>query len=172
MRPTGWRRCTADADSDLRIPCPSLDGLFCVSGSRAPYLSKDIASGALTMSALGRGQSGFAAVDAITALAILATTIALSISALSVGRRAAMSAAETEQAQTSMLALLDQSVPAEGVSSGSLSDFDWSIAATPTERSLTPVSVCRVDVSLRSRISGRRYRFFSHKVCSAPVSAP
>lgn len=103
--------------------------------------------------------------DALTALAILATTIALSLPALSVARRAAEASAEARAAKTALTAILNQTPRAPGSYTGVLAHFDWSLLVNQETGTSLPVRLCRQEASLRSRTSGRRYVFESRSTC-------
>lgn len=110
-------------------------------------------------------ESGFAAVDALTALAILATTITLSIVALSVARRAEQSASLGRAARTTIQVLLAEPTRPPGLYSGSSSDFDWTLQVEQETGSASPVQLCAQKISLRSRAGGKLYTAQSRRPC-------
>ena len=69
--------------------------------------------------------SGFAAVDALVALMILAITITLSLRAVETAKRAATSADEMRQATQVMRGLLEAPLAKRGVQTGQTAAFDW-----------------------------------------------
>ncbi|MDO8297668.1 MAG: hypothetical protein Q7T19_14655 [Caulobacter sp.] len=121
----------------------------------------------------GRENSaGFAAVDALTALAILATTIALSIVALSVARRAAAAAAEATTARTTLLMILNDPPRPAGIYAGASSAFDWMLQVRAESPPSAPVRICTEHASLRARTSGRRYDLETGRPCAPERPLP
>jgi hypothetical protein len=121
--------------------------------------------------AIPEREAGFAAVDALTALAILATTIALSISALSVARRASVAASETNAARTTLLQVLGDAPRLPGVYSGTIGAFDWSLRIHEETPPNSPARLCRQRASLHGRVSGRSYADESRAPCGQTPAA-
>lgn len=117
------------------------------------------------------GGAGFAAVDALTALAILATTIALSIGALSVAKRAAAAAQEATLARATLLMVLSDPSRPVGVYSGASGAFDWTLEVRAESPPSTPIQVCAEQAIVRARKDGRRYDLETRRPC-APVRPP
>ena len=117
-------------------------------------------------------ENGFAAVDALTALAILATTITLSIVALSVARRAEQSASEASAARTTLRFLLTEPARPPGLYSGSNPDFDWTLQVDQEAGGVSPVQLCAQKISLRSRGGGKLYAVQSRRPCPPDVPGP
>ena len=117
-------------------------------------------------------EAGFAAVDALTALAILATTITLSIVALSVARRAEQSASQAAAARTTMQLLLAEPARPPGLYSGSNPAFDWTLQVDQEAGSVSPVQLCAHKISLRSRAGGKLYAVQSRRPCPPDVPQP
>ena len=121
-----------------------------------------------------RGTRGFAAVDALVALTILATMIGLSFEALLSSRRVALDAAEIQRAELLLRYLL---VRAHGLGSdetGSLSGFDWRIQTTylPAETGRPALTLCRRWAGATNVRTGRRYVLATVDFCSRPEKAP
>lgn len=119
---------------------------------------------------MGDGRSGvedgFAAVDALTALVILSTTITLSIGALSVARRAERAASEAATARSTLQFLLAEPVRTVGMYSGSNLAFDWTLQVDAEGAASAPVRVCVQRLSARSRASGKTYGIESRRPCA------
>lgn len=118
-------------------------------------------------------ESGFAAVDALVALVILATTITLAIGAVTTGRRASSLAGETRAADGLMTALLNDAVRQPGSYRGQTRRFDWRlrVAVLPAE---PPLRLCRSTVEVRGRTTRRRFVLAGDDFCPPPpkVEAP
>jgi hypothetical protein len=113
---------------------------------------------------------GFAAVDALVALTILAATIALSLQAAAAAQRVAASAQEIRKANT-LLRYLIQSVPAGG--QGRSETFLWDVELAPlgTERDGSAVQLCRHSATARDQRSGRRYTLATLAICPARLGS-
>lgn len=74
------------------------------------------------------GQAGFAVVDAMIALAILSSTIVLSLVAIQTAHSASRVVSETRRARVELQYLLDNAPRALGVQSGRAGGFDWRVA--------------------------------------------
>lgn len=109
---------------------------------------------------------GFAAVDALVALTIFATTIALVLQGAHTARRLADVAAEMRQATVLGQYLLETAPKTPGVSSGRSDGFVWKadVAASPAP-GLAQVELCRRSVELTGAASGRRYAFSTADIC-------
>jgi hypothetical protein len=109
---------------------------------------------------------GFAAVDALVALTIFATTIALVLQGAHTARRLAEAAAETRQATALGQYLLGTAPKAPGVSSGRSDGFVWkvNVAASPAP-GLAQVALCHRSIELTGAASGRRYAFSTADIC-------
>ena len=105
----------------------------------------------------GDAEAGFAAVDALVALTILAMTIALALQAMQTARRMAGAALEARSA-TAVLQWLLQSDPDEiGARSGSANGFAWraELALNPSDPQAPAVRTCTRSASV-ARVGGRR----------------
>lgn len=111
--------------------------------------------------------AGFAAVDALMALTILAITIAFAINAVGVGQRAARTASETRNAQALMSALLNAPIRQPGVHRGASSGFDWTVTVTPRSGHMSPI-LCDTKVEVAGRTSRRTYQLSTAEICPRP----
>jgi hypothetical protein len=113
---------------------------------------------------------GFAAVDALVALTILAATIALSLEAAASATHAAASASEVREADTLLRYLLQSHQGDEG---GRSDRFAWRVEVTP----LGPVKaggtfqLCKHAAQARDQRSGRRYTLATLVACPAEGAA-
>ena len=137
--------------------------------SRYQIAQSNLACGAGLLAAgpSSGGDSGYASVDALVALTILASTLILSFSAMAVTQRLAATALENRRANT-MLSYLAQSAPVVvGASSGQDRQFDWRIDVTRAV-DVTPKAppTCAVLVHLVGRSTHRRYALSSLQLCA------
>lgn len=110
------------------------------------------------------GREGFAAIDALMALAILAITIALGVGGVSVARRTAQVAAETRAARVQLVALLNGPLRQPGRYSGRSRDFDWIVQVTMAPGATTQ-RLCRSTAEVRGRTSRRRFDLTIDEIC-------
>lgn len=108
--------------------------------------------------------AGFAAIDALMALTILATTIAFAINAVSVGQRAARAASETRQAQALMEALLDAPIRQPGTYHGKSSGLAWTVNVTPRLPNTSPL-LCDTKVEVAGRRAQQTYQLATAETC-------
>jgi hypothetical protein len=111
--------------------------------------------------------AGFAAVDALVALMILAATITLSLRAVETARRAALGADEMRQATQMLRGLLDTPVAPPGALAGQTPVFLWRVetragAAIPGAAGAT---ICARAASVTSRRDGRRFALDGAEIC-------
>jgi hypothetical protein len=113
-------------------------------------------------------EAGFAAVDAIVALAILSLTLAFATAAATTAVKASRRAAETRRAE----ALLDHeiAIAEEGAHSGVMGGFAWSSMedVLDNEAGKSAIRMCRVTASARSGSSGRLYSLVTYRACPVP----
>ncbi len=108
---------------------------------------------------------GFAAVDALMALLILATSLALGLTAVEQGVKLAKRA-ETFEAAKMLAATLQATYPAptpeaNGVAHG----FNWSVAWRQESNDVPPPRLCWQDVALVSESDARRFHFSRAMFC-------
>lgn len=117
--------------------------------------------------------SGFAAVDALVALMILATAIVLSLQSVETARRAARAASETREATTLMRYLLDATPRDLGVLRGHAARFDWTVE-TRRVAGATAVPggrICRRSVALMESNNTRHFSLSTAEICPPDPSA-
>ena len=113
-----------------------------------------------------RDESGFAAVDAMVALAILATTVVLSLAAVHNAGVIAAAAAETHRAEGELRYLLVAAPRAVGEVSGQDGGFSWRVRMEPdfgSRRGNT--QICERTATARSQASGRTYALATAEMC-------
>lgn len=112
--------------------------------------------------------AGFAAVDALVALTILTSTIALTLGATQVARRAATSALETRRADDLLQYVLLSSPRRVGSLTGQAEGFDWrletQISAISAGAAAPPI--CTRAAEARASRSGRRYHLATAEICA------
>ena len=116
---------------------------------------------------LADGAHGFAAVDALVALTILASTLALGLEALISTRRVAFSASETRQAQVLLEHLVARETRSGLSEAGSLAGVNWrtSTSYLPADPGAWGLSLCRRLAQATSARSGRRYTLATAGFC-------
>lgn len=117
----------------------------------------------------GASSDGFVAIDAMVALAILASITVLSIAAAQTARRVAIATAEIRHATDQLQFLLDTSPRVIGTLVGQSGGFDWRIDTQAVAQSgASGAQMCNRIAQLRSAFSGRSYRFSTAEVCPTP----
>jgi len=107
------------------------------------------------------------------ALAILSSTIILSLAAIQEARGASLAGAEARRARVEMQYLLDTASPVEGLRSGRAGGFDWRLDTRATgPGSLSGAQICSLTAQLASLSSGRRYRLATTEICAPPPATP
>lgn len=108
--------------------------------------------------------AGYAAVDALVALSILAAVVALSIELGASALRMSRAAAETRDAQSALrsIALLPTSSPTVGL----VGNFEYVLWSSRERLGL--LAICHQRIELRSKATGRRYARTAHAICSVP----
>lgn len=109
-------------------------------------------------------EAGYAAVDALTALMILTTTIALALTATAQARRVAVAAQETQRAQA-MLAYLFEAVDSQGARNGRMDGFAWRMDIAPMSSGGEGPSLCRRSLEVRALASRRAYTAMTVSPC-------
>jgi hypothetical protein len=110
---------------------------------------------------------GFAAVDALVALSILATTIILALSAAQTARQTAVAASEMRRAEDLLRYLVDTAPWTMGRTSGHTTAFAWRIDTEPTGTvaPTSSVQICSRSAQLRGVLTGRSYRIDTAAIC-------
>lgn len=129
-------------------------------------IEKLCAPAVATPSRSGRAQAdaGFAAVDALVALSIIAVAMVLSFEALTQASRAASAALEVRRAETLLRNVLEAAPRTYDTSGGASGGFTWRVdtQATGAER---PIAICRRAAALRHVASGRGYEASTLETC-------
>lgn len=116
------------------------------------------------------GEAGYAAVDALVALTIFATTIVFAIVALHAADRGAAAALEARQAREVLSGVVDQATAAVGVTDGAGTRFSWRLTVHDPVMSAGAISICEQEAVATAKASGRKYRLVSGRICGAAAS--
>lgn len=109
---------------------------------------------------------GFAAIDAMVALAILATVVALCLVAGHTAVRLSAAAAETRQAEGELRYLLAAAPRGIGAVSGRGAGFDWQVVTRSVMQSAQgTIRVCERTAVVRSLATQRGYRIGADEAC-------
>lgn len=119
-----------------------------------------------------KDDEGFAAVDALTALVILSTTIVLSIGALSSARKIQRAAAEASAARTVLQLVVTEVPRPPGGYSGVSGGFDWTLQVSEETAPSAPVRLCVQKVTVQSRHGRRSYDLESRRPCPSDLRQP
>lgn len=113
----------------------------------------------------GRGQDGFAAVDALVAVTILSSSLALSLMAAQIGGRASRSAAETRDAEMLLRDRLESTAGRSGVWTGRDRGLDWRIEAQASGANPARQAAPCVRAASAKAANGRTYRIVTVDTC-------
>lgn len=113
----------------------------------------------------GKGDAGYAAVDALVALTILATTISFSLVALHVAARSAAAAVEVQQARAELAGLLERAATKSGLNRDASAHFTWTLDVRGPAAPAGGVALCEQEARVRANASGRLYRMSSAALC-------
>ena len=109
---------------------------------------------------------GFASIDALVALTLLALTLSLSLAAVATARNGADRAAERQRAIGLMKAVAETAQAEAGARQGQAGDLAWSLkieAMAPPEH--VRLNLCRISVQAASLRGGRRYQLSTIRPC-------
>lgn len=115
----------------------------------------------------GEGQGGFAAVDALVAVTILSSSLALSLMAVQIAARASRAAGETHDAELLLRDILERTAGQAGVWRGRDQGLDWSAETQISHTSTSPgrrAEPC-LRVAQARGTSGRAYRIATADIC-------
>jgi hypothetical protein len=129
-------------------------------------------AGLARMQPSGEGSSdGYAAVDAMVALVILAMTITFALGAAQTARRAAVAADETRRA-TQLLRYLEEEAPLTlATQSGRANGFAWHVQThSAADAGVPGVLLCDRLAELVSNTSHRRFHLEGAAICPPPPS--
>lgn len=116
---------------------------------------------------LNARKAGFAAVDALVAVTVLASSLSLSLVAAEVAARAARASAETRTAELLLRGLID---PLDGEPrplSGAAAGLVWRLEVAPIVPVAGKAAPCALTASAEARSSGRRYEIRTLTLCRA-----
>jgi hypothetical protein len=120
----------------------------------------------------GDGASdGYAAVDAMVALVILAMTITFALGAAQAARRAAVVAEETRRAVQLLRYLVDEAPLTTTIQSGVANGFTWRVQTRPQSDAGVPgLVLCDRLAEIVSNTSRRRFHLEGAAICPPPPS--
>lgn len=109
---------------------------------------------------------GYAAVDALVALAILTTAIVFSVTTIHTTRRAANATLEARRSNELLQALLQRAPSEPSTNEARAGGFLWQVVVHDPVLSSGAVALCTHDASVTSIATGRRYRLSTAKICA------
>ena len=112
-----------------------------------------------------RDQGGFAAVDALVAVTILSSSLALSLMAAQVGARASRAAGQTRDAEMLLVERLEGTAGQAGVWNGRERGLDWRVEAHVLGAAPTHLAAPCTRVA-SARAGGRAYRIATADICA------
>ena len=110
-------------------------------------------------------EAGFAAIDALVGLMILAITLVLSFNALTVARDLAASAAEARRAGSLLSFLMESAPGVPGAAAGRAEAFDWRVETAPSGATVGAATLCRRTAQVTARASRRAYSMSALALC-------
>ena len=113
------------------------------------------------------GEDGFIAIDALVALTLISTTLALVMLAGHTAIRISEKAVEMETARTTLIAAIERTPALQGISSKTTSAGHLTVAVTSAPQ--PPHGVCLIHASLTPARSHRIYAFDAARPCVATV---
>lgn len=113
----------------------------------------------------GEGQGGFAAVDALVAVTILSSSLALSLMATQIAARASRMAGETHDAELLLRDILERTAGQAGVWRGRDQGLDWDAEAQVPRTSPGRRAEPCLRVAQARATSGRTYRIATVDIC-------
>lgn len=117
------------------------------------------------------GAEGYAAVDALVALMILASTLVCAVSATHGSRLAADAALQLRRANELSAYLLETSPSEPGATSGEVDGFAWRREVTEPIETFGPGAICERRVVLTSLRDQRRFSARTNAVCPATLQS-
>lgn len=134
-------------------------------------MSKPFAARARSYSAAIRDQSGYAAIDALVGLMILAAVLVCAISATHGSREAADLALEFRKANELAGYLLETAPTAPGKTVGEAVDFAWSLTVSEPTDTFGAGAICERRVVLTGLRDNRRFEARTNSVCPAALAS-
>lgn len=112
------------------------------------------------------GQGGFAAVDALVAVTILSSSLAMSLTAAEIGARASRTAGETRDAELLLRDRLESTAGQAGVWSGRDQRLNWRVEAHVSDAGPARLAAPCVRTAYAKAASGRTYRLATIDICA------
>lgn len=116
------------------------------------------------------GQGGFAAVDALVAVTILSSSLALSLMAAQMGARASRTAGETRDAELLLRDRLEGTASQAGEWRGRDQGLDWRVEAHLSQTDPAERAAPCVRTGSATTASGRTYRLVTVDTCLPKVA--
>ena len=118
-------------------------------------------------------EAGFAAIDALVALTIMAMTLALALEATATSRRLAAAALQSERAGALLQYLIEAGSSAPGAWSGRSSGLNWrlNVVLQGADPHAPAVRTCRRAAAASDPQSGRRFSLSALAFCKPPDAA-
>jgi hypothetical protein len=114
-------------------------------------------------------QGGFAAVDALVAVTILSSSLALSLMAAQIGARASRTAGEIRDAELLLRDRLEGTARQAGAWRGRDQGLDWRVEAPPSQTEPAQRAAPCVRTASVTAASGRTYRMVTVQTCLPKV---
>lgn len=113
------------------------------------------------------GEAGFAVIDALISLTILAVTLSLALVAAEQARKAAGRALELRQARGLISNKLGMAAGGQpGVTDGVAGQLAWRLVIAPPKRIMGPAAICARSIEVVGRRSSKRYSAFTASTCA------
>lgn len=116
-------------------------------------------------------EAGYAAVDALVALMILASTLICAVSAAHTSRTTAEIALEFRRANELTAYLLETSPDTPGETAGQLDGFSWTRGVAEPVTTFGPSAICERHVTVTAIRDGRRFEARGNAVCPAALAS-
>ncbi len=109
--------------------------------------------------------AGFAAVDALVALAILSSTIVVGLAALHSGRQLAATALEAHRATELLQDVLSRKLDTPGLTVARSGDMVWRLTVGEPDVISAASALCRADAEVVADKTGRHYKMSTARIC-------
>jgi hypothetical protein len=115
-----------------------------------------------------RKRRGFAVVDSVIALLVMASSLALTITASQVARKAALAADEMRRADRVLNYLVERAAGFSGRRSGQMSGLLWQVDVSSDSVILaqSETRLCRLTFRVQSQASGRVFTASTERFCT------
>jgi hypothetical protein len=141
--------------------------------SASASVSASAVGGSVRAGRRSEGAQGFASLDALVALTVLAAGVGLTMQAAGAAHRVAAAALEIQRA-TALLQALGSAPAATGVQSGRTGPFAWTVTTefAAAASGAPELRLCRRAIRLAVRPSGRSYGLDGLAFCPRPEPGP